>query len=74
MDKAVENGKAKRMEDTLLSPCPRWSANTLTVRNVVRFVHISCVSVIVLLYGECHSFTVLIAEINELAVRVNSSH
>ena len=51
------------MEDKLLSPHPSWSANTVTVCNVVRSVHISCVSIIVLLYVQCHSFTVLIADI-----------
>jgi hypothetical protein len=59
----VENDKVQRMEDKLLSPRPRWSANTVTVRNVVRFVRISSVSIIVLLCVQCHSFTVLIAEI-----------
>ena len=47
IDKAVENGKVRRMEDKLLSPRPSWSANTVTVRNVVRSVRTSCVSVIV---------------------------
>jgi hypothetical protein len=37
----------QRMDDKLLSPRPSWSANRVRVRNVVAFVHISCVSIIV---------------------------
>ena len=51
------------MEDKLLSPRPSFSANTVAVCNVVRSVHIFCVSILVLLYVQCHSFTVLIADI-----------
>jgi len=51
------------MEDKLLSPLPSQSANTVRVRNVIRLVHIFRVSIVDFLYGQVHSFTVLIAEI-----------
>ena len=47
----------------LLSSIPRRSANKVSICNVVRFVHISSVSITVLYYGQFHSFTMLIAEI-----------
>ena len=51
------------MEKWLLCPFAGVSANSVRGHHAVRYLQVSHVSGIVLYYGQCHSFSMLVSEI-----------